>query len=347
MSSTLRRTNWLKQNYDKLLLVVVLLLLLCSALFLVWQVQQKRSEQSDQVRASAPFIKAASISTTNWEQPLNVISRTNLMEVGRNIMGSEERVRCVSAKCGKPIPFDAAICPFCGAKQPEVEDPLTKSTAHDGIPDVWKKKYGFDILDETVANRDDDKDGFTNLEEFRAGTDPRDPKSHPDISSKLRVWHIGVHPFKLRFMTYMPTPSGVSTNYQLNLRTGRTLFLKLGEVAEDYRLLAHEPTAADGDVLVLEKGAEKLRLVKGHDLQQSEMTADLIFMLDRKRFNGKVKDSTIKIRDLEYKIIDIRLDGVILHESLSGKDIQVPLVTDAERNDVRGDTAPRGVAHDK
>ncbi|MCX7007960.1 MAG: thrombospondin type 3 repeat-containing protein, partial [Kiritimatiellaeota bacterium] len=76
------------------------------------------------------------------------------------------------------IPYEAAICPFCRAKQPEVVNPDIVSTLGDGIADKWKKTYGFDILDQTVANADTDGDGFSNLEEFRSGTNPLDPKSH-------------------------------------------------------------------------------------------------------------------------------------------------------------------------
>jgi hypothetical protein len=46
------------------------------------------------------------------------------------------------------------------------------SAVGDGIPNGWKQQYGFDPLDPTVANADPDGDGFTNLQEFQAGTDP-------------------------------------------------------------------------------------------------------------------------------------------------------------------------------
>lgn len=42
----------------------------------------------------------------------------------------------------------------------------------DSIPDSWKTQYNFPLLDPTVAGADPDGDGFTNLQEFLAGTDP-------------------------------------------------------------------------------------------------------------------------------------------------------------------------------
>jgi hypothetical protein len=49
---------------------------------------------------------------------------------------------------------------------------LVIGTLVDGIPSSWKAQYGFDPLDPTVASADPDGDGFTNLQEFLAGTDP-------------------------------------------------------------------------------------------------------------------------------------------------------------------------------
>ena len=340
MSSFLHRSNWLKQNYDKLLVVVVLLLLLGSALFLVLQVREKSGEPLAQARASATFATAEKVNVTNLEQQLALADNPQLMETGRGIMGSELRVRCINVSCSKPIPYSAAVCPFCGTKQPEVVDPLTVSSARDGIPDVWKKKYGFDILDPNVANADPDNDGFTNLEEYRAGTDPHNPKSHPDIASKLRIWEIQRHRFKLRFMGMMQMPSG--TAFQLNLRSGRTVFVKVGEEAENYKLIAcetNEAPSATGkttkeEVLVLTKDAETLRLVKGKDLQQFEMSVVLISLLDQQRSHPLTIRQSLKIHGIEYKIVDIKPDAVTIRDLQSARETIVPPLTVAEREEI-------------
>lgn len=49
----------------------------------------------------------------------------------------------------------------------------------DGMDDDWERRYDLDPTDPTDADEDPDGDGFTNLEEFRNGTDPKDPDSHP------------------------------------------------------------------------------------------------------------------------------------------------------------------------
>jgi len=53
----------------------------------------------------------------------------------------------------------------------------------DGIPDYWALQYKFSPLDSSVANQDSDGDGFSNLQEFLAGTDPTNSTSYLHIIS--------------------------------------------------------------------------------------------------------------------------------------------------------------------
>lgn len=43
---------------------------------------------------------------------------------------------------------------------------------HDGMPDAWERRHGFDATDPADGIRDSDEDGYTNLEEYLNGTDP-------------------------------------------------------------------------------------------------------------------------------------------------------------------------------
>ncbi len=49
----------------------------------------------------------------------------------------------------------------------------------DGLPDAWEKQHGFDPTDASDAARDEDGDGWTNLEEYLHRTEPR-PQEKPE-----------------------------------------------------------------------------------------------------------------------------------------------------------------------
>jgi hypothetical protein len=48
---------------------------------------------------------------------------------------------------------------------------------NDGMPDQWEIDYGLNFLSDDAAE-DADDDGFTNLQEYAAGTNPCDPNDH-------------------------------------------------------------------------------------------------------------------------------------------------------------------------
>jgi hypothetical protein len=62
------------------------------------------------------------------------------------------------------------------------------STVGDGIPDWWKVMHGLSLTDPTVAFSDPDKDGHTNLQEYRNGTDPMNASSYPTNAPDYVCW---------------------------------------------------------------------------------------------------------------------------------------------------------------
>ena len=57
---------------------------------------------------------------------------------------------------------------------------------NDGMPDTYETSNGFNPLDASDATSDPDGDGYTNLEEYQAGTNPHDPASKPRI--RFQPW---------------------------------------------------------------------------------------------------------------------------------------------------------------
>ncbi len=55
----------------------------------------------------------------------------------------------------------------------------TTDTSPGGIPDAWDYTYALNPYDPNVAYEDPDRDGYTNLAEYLAGTNPDNPGSEP------------------------------------------------------------------------------------------------------------------------------------------------------------------------
>lgn len=73
-------------------------------------------------------------------------------------------------------------------KDPEPVQPLDpRMKTSDGIEIGWKMKYGFNPTSPKVKDEDPDQDGFSNLEEFLASTDPTKQEDSPAKESKLKV----------------------------------------------------------------------------------------------------------------------------------------------------------------
>ncbi len=58
---------------------------------------------------------------------------------------------------------------------------------NDGMPDYWEEKYGLNKIDPTDANKDADGDGFSNLEEHEAETDPTNVNDYPR-AKEWKIW---------------------------------------------------------------------------------------------------------------------------------------------------------------
>lgn len=195
-----------KNHYEKIILVF---LLIAFAILLFVQIQIVQVAQNKKVDdkigrkelpsdykpidfASGDAYKPDRIFSTELELKFRDDAEAAKSE-RTNVMVPFRLAECIS--CHNLIPEQVfppkgaekpGACPVCGAViQPRATDEVAVVKVEDpdlnknGIPDVWEQQHGLKTPEEIAADGDIDKDGFTLAQEFKANTDPRDPKSHP------------------------------------------------------------------------------------------------------------------------------------------------------------------------
>lgn len=335
MSGAARRPggSWISQSYDKLALVVVLAVLLVSAILLVTRIGGNRRafDQGTWAQAASAGQRATPIDTSaitaaveQVRAPFQVAAQNRRMMVGE--------LRVASIPDGAPIPYGATANPFTGQPQPSVDD--DPDSDGDGISDKLEMVAGLNPGDPSDALGDLDADGYNNLEEIQSGTDLRLASDFPPPVAKLRLFRTLVNPFKLRFLGISRLPDG--DRFQLNLRTlERTYFPRMGEEVEGYKLTSYDEKAPEGPTLTMQQGGATIRLVQGRVINQEARMALLVFLLDGTRMRTQMGE-TFKLKDLSYKVVDIKEDRVVIRDEQEGKETTVNLLSDEERRRLQG-----------
>src|SRR5690606_36077504 len=87
---------------------------------------------------------------------------------------------------GRPVDLFTGIPLFIKRDAPQTAIDLQKDApVHAPIPNTWWIENRLDPGFADSPQRDPDGDGFTNLEEYNAKTNPNDPTSHPPLLAKL------------------------------------------------------------------------------------------------------------------------------------------------------------------
>lgn len=230
----------LARHYDKAFAVVVLVALLISLFVLARSAADSREQKrryEEGVNSMTPkYPKLSPQSTETYESAVRSLRRPPSVRASTNETGlfiPQRRVWCVD--CMYPIPFNASKCPFCHAPQPTggVTTNLNIDSEGKGIPDKWRVQYfnhpDARAEDRSRADDDADDDGFANLQEFNAGTNPRDPKDHPELIKLLRFKELTTRPYPFVFMSATKMPDD-TLQLTFNMKSGdRTYFAKKGE----------------------------------------------------------------------------------------------------------------------
>jgi hypothetical protein len=228
-----------------------------------------------------------------------------------------------------------------------------------GIPYTWLDAYNESVQGADV--RDSDGDGYTNLEEFCGGSNPKDPKKHPDPIVKLRIEKPipKTFPFVLDVIDELGEGSGKS--FTLRRREGgKSYSVKINDTVPDleypgYKVIncsekiKEEPMEGVKDAagktvirrtsvpcLTLQKeGEEPVVLEKGKEGIFPNIFAKLYFLLENRSFDVGAK-SRFTLQDQQYEVIRInKVDGsgvkVIVKGFNSSEEIELLQLTPGDR----------------
>ncbi|NNM30935.1 MAG: hypothetical protein HKO57_15555 [Akkermansiaceae bacterium] len=116
-------------------------------------------------------------------------------------LGTDKEWKQAKVAGGRSVDLFTGIAWFVKKGESAPVDLLAPDEApvHPPITNLWWIENDLDPGYADAPARDPDKDGFSNLEEFTAETDPKDFSSHPPLGSKLRLANLESLGFLLTF----------------------------------------------------------------------------------------------------------------------------------------------------
>ena len=127
-----------------------------------------------------------------------------------------------------------------------------------------------------------------------------------------------------------------SLRYQLNLQSKtRTFFTKLGDVVLGYKVDKHEPkTEKSPEILTMVRQSDKrpVRLVKGRAVTEQELAILFFNLIERAPVRPALRlNDGLTLYGVQYKVVDIRRESVIIQAVKTGDKVAVPLLSGEER----------------
>jgi len=321
------------RQYDKLIAVAVLVVLLISLFYLTNAGATRKQQESNYIRLLEEGLKPAAGNSQAMDMSAYEASarlaRTPLQLSALDgqkagLLTPERRVVCVSAPCQKPIPFESDVCPFCEAKQPipPHRDPGLDSDK-DGISDKVENALGLNPLDPSDAKGDLDGDGFNNLEELAAKTEPKDPKSHPALVNLLRVRELRGKKMPLIFSNVNKMPDGkMQVVFNYVGANPRTYWIREGERIGDTDYVAGKvevkfeerpnplmptnPKRVDVSTVVVKRKSDnkELTLRINESGQNTDVEAVIVLPIDNTEYSV-LENGTFKVREETYRVVSV------------------------------------------
>lgn len=250
--------SWAKENYEKAALGG-------AAAILLGVVGVSVFGGGDALTAKAK--KFTQDDTTEVESHSTLAATVQARSVEVEIPEKTEGLRKVDLFVGQAL--------YIKEGETKVVDPHESDVVmHEGIPNVFWLKNGIDPTFANAADRDFDKDGFSNREEYNADTNPADKAEHPSPLKKLVGRDVDVFKMQMRWSEF--DAGSISLTYQDNKRVrlrgqrvplGAKFFVDAPESVNQRFVLGDkvEVTGEDGRTQVAYEVEDTLPLYKGTD----------------------------------------------------------------------------------
>jgi hypothetical protein len=338
--------NFLRQHFEKLVLGVVLTALVASIVLIMLGMNKARGAVAEEKTSAEDALKLG--------KNLEPTEGKNLAKLSAALVSPENQFAflakegspqgslvepvsylcCVNPGCPYLIPDDPTgwrVCKFCGTEEPpEKKDhyPKSEDEDQDGLPNYVEKNTPFLKADDpTDANQDYDADTFTNLEEYRDGTNMASPQSFPHLARNLRIlgkpYHVKIpvvlekvdtndapqDPTKWRF-TFALRVRGRTLKRTINYDSPLPGFgLKLTSARLERRPATDGDGTVDVAVATMALGERKYTLTQGEYAQEAEVSTNLLFLATRyKRYQQAL--------ERRYRIV--RKEGALFQLALRG-----------------------------
>ena len=199
--------------------------------------------------------------------------------------------------------------------------------------EAWFRKYGLDPKDPAMLDADSDGDGYTNREEFLAGTNPRDPNSMPGMIDGVSMKELK----DVRVPIILREVKGGTARVERMDAPGRQEELREGSQVKElpYRVtkIKQEVKAdkhgvfTDVSQVTLENSETKESVVLVKDLpSRSSETHAVLVGPDGVEQKVHV-DETITLpgqQGRQFKVLEVRPDQVVVEELGTKRPLTIP-----------------------